>query len=66
MGNVYENQAKVLVEGMYRDIAKFRKSYEKCQMYYGTRHRAELHPNFSWTINFKWMVEIVGMTTRIG
>ena len=53
-------------KGMYRDIAEFTGSCEKCQMYSGTRHRDELHPTFSPTINLKWMVDIVAMPTGIG
>ena len=53
-------------KGMYRDIAGFTGSCEKCQMYSGIRHRDELHPTFSPTINLKWMVDIVSMPTGIG
>ena len=35
-------------------------------MYSGIRHRDELHPTFSPTINLKWMVDIVSMPTGIG
>ena len=51
---------------MYKDVAEFTKSCEKCQIYSGVRHRDELHPTFSPTINFKWMVDIVAMPTGIG
>jgi hypothetical protein len=50
---------------MYRDIAEFTGSCEKCQVYSGVRHRDELHPTFSPAINFKWMVDIVAMPTGI-
>ena len=53
-------------KSMYKDIAEFTESCEKCQVYSGVRHRDELHPTFSPTINFKWMVDIVAMPTRIG
>ena len=53
-------------KGMYRDIAEFTGSCEKSQMYSGIRHRDELHPTFSPTINLKWMVDIVSMPTGIG
>ena len=53
-------------KGMYRDIAKFTESWEKCQMYSRTQHRDELYPTFSPTINFKWMVDIVAMPTGVG
>ena len=51
---------------MYKDIAEFTESCEKCQVYSGVRHRDELHLTFSPTINFKWMVDIVAMPTGIG
>ena len=51
---------------MYKDVAEFTESCEKCQVYSGVRHRDELHPTFSPTINFKWMVDIVAMPTGIG
>ena len=57
---------KYWVKGMYRDIAKFTGNCEKCQMYSGIRHRDELHPTFSPTINLKWIVHIVSMPTGIG
>ena len=53
-------------KNMYKDIAEFTESCEKCQIYSGVRHRDELHPTFSPTINFKWMVDIVAMRTGIG
>ena len=40
-------------KSMYKDIAEFTESCEKCQVYSGVRHRDELHPTFSPTINFK-------------
>jgi hypothetical protein len=51
---------------MYKDIAEFAGSCEKCQVYSGVRHRDKLHPTFSPTINFKWMVDVVAVPTRIG
>ena len=53
-------------KGMYRDIAEFTGSCEKCQMYSGIRQRDKLHPTFSPTINLKWMVDIVSMPTGVG
>ena len=53
-------------KNMYKDIAEFTESYEKCQVYSRIPHRDELHPTFSPTINFKWMVDIVAMPTGIG
>jgi hypothetical protein len=50
---------------MYRDIAEFTGSCEKCQVYSGVRHRDELHPTFSLAISFNWMVDIVAMPTGI-
>ena len=46
---------------MYKDVTEFTGSYEKCQVYSEVRHRDKLHPTFSPTINFKWMVDIVAM-----
>ena len=51
---------------MYKDVAEFTGSCEKCQIYSGVRHRDELQPTFSPTINFKWMVDIEAMPTGIG
>ena len=51
---------------MYKDIVEFTESCERCPIYFGVRHRDELHLTFSPTINFKWMVDIVAMPTEIG
>ena len=51
---------------MYKDVAEFTGSCEKCQVYFGVRHRDELHLTFSPTIKFEWMVDIVVMPTGIG
>ena len=51
---------------MYKDVAEFTESYKKYQVYSGVRDRDELHPTFSPTIYFKWMVNIVAMPTGIG
>ena len=53
-------------KGMYRDVARFVETCEKCQAYSTVRHRDGLHPTFSPAINFKWMVDIVSMPTGIG
>ena len=52
-------------KNMYQDVAKFTGSCEKSQIYSGVPHRDELHPTFSPTINFKWMIDIVAMPTGI-
>ena len=51
---------------MYKDVAEFTGSCEKCQIYSRVQHRDELPLTFSLTINFKWMVGIVAMPTGIG
>ena len=51
---------------MYKDVAEFTGSCKKCQIYSGVQHQDELHPTFSLTFNFKWMVDIVAMLTGIG
>ena len=53
-------------KNMYKDVAEFTESCEKCQVYSGVRHRDELHLTFSPKINFKWIVDIVAMPTEIG
>ena len=50
---------------MYKEVAEFTESCEKCEIYSGFRHQHELHPTFSPTINFKWIVDIVAMPTGI-
>ena len=52
--------------GMYKDIARYVETCNKCQQYSGIRHRDPLHPTFSPTIHFKWMVDLVAMPTGVG
>ena len=66
MGNICEDQAKILVEEHVQRYSEVHGKCEKCQIYSGVRHRDELHPTFSLTINFKWMVDIVAMPTGMG
>ena len=51
---------------MYKDVAEFTDSCEKCQIYSGGRHWDELYPTFSRITNLKWMLDIVAMPTGIG
>lgn len=51
---------------MYKDIVNFVSTCVKCQMYSKTRHRDGLHPTYSPTIHFKWMVDLVSMPLGVG
>ena len=50
---------------MYKDVAEFTERCKKCQIYSRVQHRDELYPTFSPAIDFKLMVDIVAMPTRI-
>jgi hypothetical protein len=52
--------------GMYKDIDDFVSTCVKCQIYSRIRHRAGLHPTYSPSIHFKWMVDLVSMPLGVG
>ena len=41
-------------------------TYESCQTHSAIRHRDELHPTYSSTVHFKWMVDLVTMPIGVG
>jgi hypothetical protein len=52
-------------KGMYKDVAQYIEM-RKVSMYSAVRHRDKLHPTFSPTMNFKWMVDIITIPTGAG
>ena len=52
--------------GMYKDIANFVSTCVKCQVYSKIRHRDGLHPTYSPSIHFKWMVDLISMPLGVG
>ena len=47
--------------GFYNEIKKYVETCPTCQIYSSIKHRDELHPTYSPTIHYKWMVDIVAM-----
>jgi hypothetical protein len=52
--------------GLYKDVHRFVRTRESCQMYSMVRHRDELHLIYPPTVHFKWMVDLMTMLLGVG
>ena len=48
---------------MYKDVMEFVGSCEVCQKYSTIRHRDGLNPTYSLAIHYKWMVDLVSISS---